>query len=275
MARINGEIVLLEEFEAFSRLRIVQDGPVSGRPDRASLLNDFITEVLLEQEARRTGLEISQEELDEKLAIWFGEDADQRSALGHHVKRFITIQKLLHRRVGAEAVVTLEEVQDYYSRNEFLAQERVRVLEILVEDRPTAERLRLEVQPGDVRGFQEAAKKYSQGATAQEGGDIGTFERGQLPEEFERTVFSLRAGQVSEVFHSTHGYHFFMVSERIRKHFQKLYEVQKDIFEDLMVQKERQALDGFLKQITGNASIEILDETLRDEWRLRNAEAGG
>ena len=58
------------------------------------------------------------------------------------------------------------------------------------------------------RDFAGLAKKYSDDAkTSLNGGDLGTFERGQLHPDLEQAAFSLGTGQVSEVTESPRGFH--------------------------------------------------------------------
>lgn len=48
------------------------------------------------------------------------------------------------------------------------------------------------------------------------GGDLGWFPRGTMVEEFERVVFALRPGEVSEIFRSPFGFHITKVIDRSR-----------------------------------------------------------
>ena len=119
---------------------------------------------------------------------------------------------------------------------------------------------------GDLRNFKELARLHSQGLTANKGGDLGTFTRGQLPKDFEEFVFTLKPGEVSSVFHSAEGYHIFMMEEWIPRHPQKFYEVQDIIFERLVMAKERAARDSYVRQIVDRASIELHDKSLAVNW---------
>jgi parvulin-like peptidyl-prolyl isomerase len=58
------------------------------------------------------------------------------------------------------------------------------------------------------RDFAELAKKYSDDAnTSLNGGELGTFERGQLHPDLEQAAFALGIGQVSEITESPRGFH--------------------------------------------------------------------
>ena len=53
------------------------------------------------------------------------------------------------------------------------------------------------VKNGD--DFGELAKRFSDGSTAKQGGDLGTFERGQLAPNLEALVFKLKRKDVTDV----------------------------------------------------------------------------
>lgn len=63
--------------------------------------------------------------------------------------------------------------------------------------------------------FEELAKKYSEDITAVNGGDLGYFSIGQMVPEFEKTAFSLKQGEVSDIVKTRFGYHIIRVEERL------------------------------------------------------------
>lgn len=75
----------------------------------------------------------------------------------------------------------------------------------------------LEVQQklGAGEDFAELARQYSDDTySAEEGGDLGWFGRGQMVAEFEETAFSLEPGKISEPIKTTYGYHIVQVLEK-------------------------------------------------------------
>ena len=111
-------------------------------------------------------------------------------------------QEVIRREVGGRMDIGTDEVKKYYDANkqEFVRPEEVDLAEILLSTegkspeeiaavRTRAEDLRNRVAKGE--DFSEIAKRYSEGPTAQQGGELGTFERGQLDTQIEAEVFKV------------------------------------------------------------------------------------
>ena len=268
MAVIDGQPILEKEFERFVALGQEQSAEPGGELGRNARFREFLVERLLLRQAREAKIDPVEGEIQQQLQEWLTVGQEVTPALRERVRKFLVIQKLLRETIDLRVTVSMEEMQQYYKEHqrELKVEDQAHILEIRVEDSNRAEEIRGKMTVGDVRSFKEAAKLYSQGLTAEKGGDLGTFERGQLPEDFEKFVFALKPGEVSSIFHSTEGYHIFMMEEWIPRHPQKFYEVQDTIFEMLVVSKERAAMSRYVRQLVDRASIELHDETLVIDW---------
>lgn len=72
--------------------------------------------------------------------------------------------------------------------------------------RATAEEVLRLARSGE--DFAQLARRFSNDpGSAQQGGDLGWFRRGDMVNEFERAAFSLRAGQISDIVESPFGFH--------------------------------------------------------------------
>jgi peptidyl-prolyl cis-trans isomerase C len=138
----------------------------------------------------------------------------------------------------------------------------VHVREILVDDLSQAERILSSLKANRNSNFAELARLYSKAATAEDGGDMGRFERGELPEEFEKVVFSLPPGTVSKIVRTKYGYHTFLVEERIRAHQQKLYEVRDQIQEKLLMTRQSGIIEQKLASLETQIPVSIYRERL-------------
>ncbi len=268
IAVINNQEIFEKEFEDFL---IVRQEPVVGQknsPERNAIFKEFLVEKLLLQEAREEKITLEDYEIQQQLNEWLAEEQKATSVFYERVQNFLIVQKLLRKRIDLHVNVSVREMQNYYSEHskEFHAEDQMHLLEIRVGDSSSAEEIRQKMMFGDVRNFKELARLHSQGLTANKGGDLGTFTRGQLPKDFEEFVFTLKPGEVSSVFHSAEGYHIFMMEEWIPRHPQKFYEVQDIIFERLVMAKERAARDSYVRQIVDRASIELHDKSLAVNW---------
>ena len=270
IARVNGLPVFRSDFEEYLALSDEDpDDEVVG-----SGFQHFLVQLILFQDAEREGYLMPEELARERTSEWEGISEADSDLAQEWNQRFLTVQSYIRSRLDQGSQISLNELQWYYVEHEeeFLINERLRVLEILVKRRWLADSLRDLLEPGDFRTFRELAEKHSVGT--HDNGELGVFEPGQLPSVFEKAIFALKVGEISPVFSSQFGYHIFTLEERTPKHFQKFYEVQGQIFEILVAERERQAVEAFVQDRITEAEIEILDERLESFWRNRNAVLG-
>jgi peptidyl-prolyl cis-trans isomerase D len=127
---------------------------------------------------------------------------------------------------SAELEITEERLAQYYEehKEEFRQEEQVRARHILFKlgPQPTAEeetRARAEAEAAlkriqDGRDFAQVAQQLSQDpASAQEGGDLGFFKRGEMVKPFEDVAFALSPGEMSDPIRSDFGFHLIKVEE--------------------------------------------------------------
>ena len=81
--------------------------------------------------------------------------------------------------------------------------------------------------------FAELAKQFSEDATAQNGGELGWFKKGELLEPLEKAAETLKAGQVSEPVRTTVGVHLVKVEAREGASHPDLDELAEQIKEQL------------------------------------------
>jgi peptidyl-prolyl cis-trans isomerase D len=137
--------------------------------------------------------------------------------------------------------VTDTEVQEYYDahRSEYEKPERVHARHILFKvasdaspeakeaARKHAEEILGRVKAGE--DFAALAKQYSEDSSAEQGGDLGFFPRGQMVKSFEDVAFSLAPGATSEIVESPFGFHIIKVEAKEEAHTQSLDEARGQI----------------------------------------------
>jgi len=269
LAVINGRVILEEQFESFLSLGPDELDSESSESRRKVLFREFVTEQLLLQEARKKGIRVDVQDVQRRLDGWLSEGQKVTPALREGVRTLLEIQKFVKQEIGDQIKIGNQELYNYYRSHEaaYIINDQAHVLELLLDERDQAEEIRSQLKIGGVRTFKSFARGYSKGLTAASGGNLGVFERGELPEDFEKTIFKLKPGEISPVFRSAEGYHIFMMEEWVPRHAQKFYEVQNALFEQMVADKERLALDQYVEQLLSAASVDILDESLELEWR--------
>ncbi len=78
--------------------------------------------------------------------------------------------------------------------------------------------------------FAELVRQYSdEPGAAERAGDLGFFGRGQMVPEFEKAVFAMQPGQISDLVRTNFGYHIIKVNERRAESVRTFEEVRPEI----------------------------------------------
>lgn len=83
---------------------------------------------------------------------------------------------------------------------------------ILVDNEDTCKQLKADIENG--QDFAEVAKQHSSCPSGKQGGDLGTFGRGQMVPEFDQAVFNGDVGVVQGPVQTQFGYHLLEVTAR-------------------------------------------------------------
>ena len=105
--------------------------------------------------------------------------------------------------------------------------------------------------------FEDIAKKYSDGPTAAQGGDLGLFKRGALAKELEDKTFAMKAGDISEVIRTKQGYVILKVNQHQAAGIPDMKEVLPRVQDALYYQKLQPALRAYLTKLREEAYIDI------------------
>jgi hypothetical protein len=212
----------------------------------SQLFNKFVDDKLLHQAALGENVSLSPEEKQEffkKLTEegWTAED--ERAALasdsGPLVDR-MRVEKYISGLIK-NVSVTDEEVSEYYERNktQFILPERVKVSQILLPTESAAVEAWEKLRAGSEDDFRAAAKAQSIGPEAAEGGQMGVFQRGQLPAEMESAVFSLQEEEISAIVKSSYGFHIFRLDKKFAAEQTSLEDASASIKLSILDQKVR------------------------------------
>jgi len=104
--------------------------------------------------------------------------------------------------------------------------------------------------------FEDMAKKFSDGPSAAQGGDLGAFKRGTLAKELEDRTFAMKSGEVTDVIRTKQGYVILKVSNHQMAGVPTMKEVEPKIQDALYYQKLQPALRAYLTKLREDAYID-------------------
>jgi peptidyl-prolyl cis-trans isomerase SurA len=175
-------------------------------------------------------------------------------------------KEVVQHEVGSHVDISPDEVKQYYDAHpeEFTLPERVVLSEISVSTegkspeelpalRSKAEGLRTSVLNGD--DFRQVARLYSQGSTANDGGAIGTFKKGELSQQIEDLVFQMSRGQVTDVIQTRTDFEFLLVDDHFQAGLQPIDSVQTEIRNTIHAQKVQPLLRDYLAGLREQSNI--------------------
>jgi peptidyl-prolyl cis-trans isomerase SurA len=169
-------------------------------------------------------------------------------------------QEVIRQQVGGRMDIGSDEVKKYYEdhKEQFTRAEQVELGEIFLSTegktpeeiaavRTKADDLHNRVAKGE--NFVEIAKRYSEGTTARDGGDLGRFERGQLAPQLEDAVFKMDKNGITDVIQTKTGFEILKVLNHFDAGLQPLDKVEGEITNRLYSQKMEPALRTYLAEL--------------------------
>ena len=216
----------------------------------ASILDSLITNKLVELEAKKEGVQVTDAELEAELDAFiesYGGEDTFNSALEYNgmtldvFKKDMKNSMLIEELLAPEVEITDEDMQTYFDENkeEFNQKEQVRASHILVEDEATAQEVLEKINAGE--DFAELAKEYSTDGSAENGGDLGFFGKGDMVAEFEEAAWALEKDEVSDIVKSEFGYHIIKKTDYQAAEEAK-FEDHKDEIKDALFYEEVNSL---------------------------------
>jgi parvulin-like peptidyl-prolyl isomerase len=274
VAEVDGDAITVAEFTTeFFPLVKGYNSPFSDQEKEAlknlkvALLDQLIEKRLILHEAPKMGITVSDDELEEALASiqrgypegGFEEVIKDEPSLlkwKEQLRQRLLVEKVISRVSQVTSPIDEQTMRKYYEqhREEFMVAEQVRVRQIVVKDREDAESILRKLKRGDP--FDELARRYSIGPEAEEGGDLGFFGRGEMPEEFD-VVFSLPEGNLSDIIQSPYGYHIFQVVAKRGQAELDFAQVKDQIGNVIMREEADKTFQNWLKSIKKQASITV------------------
>lgn len=290
VAIVNDEIIttndLAKEFQLMSRESNRKEpfSPEEMARLRSTAVTRLVDRSLVNQKIRDLDIKVSEDEIRQSI-----EDVKKQNNMTQErliealsgqglsfdqykaqIKEQLERIRLMSQEVKSKVQVSLREVQGYYqaNRSKYGEQELYRARHILLgipKDAAEADLVKIKEKADRVlreaRGgadFIELAKKYSDDPNVtKDGGELGTFKKGDLLPEMEAVVLKLNPGEVSEPVRSRTGFHIIKLEQKLMGDSKPFDEVKGEIEELLYRQKSEARFAQWVSELRKNAAIDL------------------
>ena len=292
-AVVNDEIVTLNEVDRESQ-PVIREAEKKAALDnvtrsqiRRAALEHLVEKKLIDQKIKELNIKVTDEEIRQAIEdvkkqnnmasqeVLVKALASQglsfekyRSQLQEQIEKL----KLVSVEVRAKIQVGESEMREYYEANRAKYSEdetfRARHIFFRTNEKAPSEDIKrsmntalmvlAEAKSG--KDFAELAKSYSEDPAARkDGGDLGTFKKGDMMPELETAILSMNPGEVSELVYTVSGFHIVKLEERISGKMKSFESVKSEIEDALYRKKSEERFSQWAKELRSKASIEMKD----------------
>lgn len=273
-AVVNNEIITLSELEQATEL---SNKNSEEKIDKRAMLKKLIDEKILNQEATKRGVTISEEEVDLLLQqVKQQNNFDDKAMEEELAKQNMTVddlknqfktqlltRRLLDAEMQGKIAVTEDEILEYYRANygdvEFGSQ--VRIAHILIpydEENAYEKAVNIAKEAKSGENFSKLAKEHSKDSvSATKGGDLGYFNKGDLVFELEAAIEDTEVGEVTDPVETGSGYHIVKVLEKEKSSEASLGGYREQIRQTIYRQKSESFLKNWVEKSRQNVFIDI------------------
>lgn len=291
-AIVNDDIITIYEVNREYAAALQEEEKRTGQPLskeavntlKKDIINALIDRKLIKQKIKELNIVVSEEEVRQSI-----EDVKKQNKLSQEalasallaqgltfdqyraqIKEQLERLRLMSQEVKSKIQVGEKEVRDYYDANLGQYTEeptyRARHIFLKIDKQATNEEIKkimlkaanVMAEAGSGADFTELAKKYSDDpGAAKDGGDLGTFKKGDMLPEIETAVLAMKPGEISELVTSSAGFHIIKLEEKIAGKVKPFENVKGLIDDQLYRKKSEERFKQWAEDLRKSASIEI------------------
>ncbi|NVO00832.1 MAG: peptidylprolyl isomerase [Geobacteraceae bacterium] len=251
---------------------------------KKDLLDSIVDRKLVNQKIKELNIVISEEEVrqsieDVKRQNKMSQEALVSALIGQgmtfdqykmQMKEQLERLRLMSQEVKSKIQVSEREVKEQYEANKALYSEeptyRARHIFLKVDKKASNEEIKkVMAKAADVTmearsesDFAALAKKYSDDPGAKnDGGDLGTFKKGEMLPEIESVVISMKPGEVSELVTTQAGFHIIKLEEKNEGKLKPFESVKASIDDLLYKKKSEERFKQWAEELRKGAAVDI------------------
>lgn len=289
IAIVNDEVIMLSEIQEASAPMMAEILGIKNPEERDKKSNEVVSQVLDKiidfrvqvQEAKKEGMEISEDETEEalndtmtrmkitkeKFPDVLKEQGMTLDELKKELKDQLLVKRIVRKRVMSRISVSNEEIQEYFKnhKEQFESSLKFRVRHIAMKvDKKAGKQKEEEIKKKmeevlsmlrNNEDFTEIAKKFSEDPSKDSGGDLGILNRGELLPLFEEAILKLEEGAVSDIIGSEAGFHIFKLEWKEKLTPEAELKIKDQIKESIERNKFQIRYEAWLKELRAKAVI--------------------
>ena len=291
VAIVNDDVITLSELnETFDPYQKKIEASLTGQEKermltegKTTILKPLIDSKLIEQEAKKSGLTVKDDEVMgfvkevlkgrnmqmSELIQALNKDGLTFEGYKQELREQMMRQRLIRKEIRSKIVITDDEIGDYYRqhRDEYEGKEAVRLKQILIPVPAMADDLlrkrAREVAEGALKrikggeSFDTVAVQFAQGSAGAAGGDIGFVEKGSMLPEVEKEALSLEIGAVSSVIETPQGFYIIQVVDKRGAGLKPITEVRHEIRMKLEDEKAAKRFETWIAELRAKSLVEV------------------
>ncbi|HEB72992.1 MAG TPA: peptidylprolyl isomerase [Nitrospirae bacterium] len=191
--------------------------------------------------------------------------------LKKEIVKAVIIQSLVEKNILSAINITDEALRNYYDLNqlEFEKEEMIQAAHILAradaksspeEKKKARERIgEIKRKLNEGADFGKLASTESDDkAAAANKGDLGTFSKGQMVEEFSKAAFSLEPGEISDIVETQFGYHLIKVTKKVPAKVVPFEEAKDSIKAKLTQKITGEKIREYIKRLKKEFNVKVM-----------------
>ncbi|UCF05691.1 MAG: peptidylprolyl isomerase [bacterium] len=292
VALVNGRAITISDVD--QQVKVLEQDPMVAsdqeeRENRTEWIRKLafgrvVGRILLEEAIEREGVHVPPQAVDARMGeiiSGYASEVAFKERLAKSGLTFARFREEAEKSMRIEALIDVHigpirrpsdtEVRKYYDDNimQFFTPEYVKASHILFrvdetdgESEKETKRFRMEAILEEIKAgadFAEMATRYSECPTADKGGDLGFFRRGEMVDAFQAAAFALEVNEISDVVETIYGFHIIKVTDRQKEYYTPFEEIRDNLATYIYKKKKQDAMDRYMKKLRASATIEYFD----------------
>jgi len=251
---------------------------------REEILKKLVDEKIEDQRIKHFNIIVSEQEVDKTIERIkennYLTDEEFREGLKaegltmdkyrERLKSQLLRSKLVNREIKSKIVITNKDIKTYYDSHseKYGGETKYHLRNILMRVSPLADaiekrRVKEEIEAvlaklNNGEPFENMVAAYSESPLASEGGDLGLFTLDKLSPTLREAVKDLKAGELTPVFDTEHGYQIFLVQKVIQTPAKPLEKVAPEIERILFDKIVDERFQAWLEELREHSYTKII-----------------